>query len=251
MLGERVVAMDAFEILLPRQHEIVVRQAMVDFQRAIQHLAHYVFHETRVAMRLVDDEELIGPLEQLVNLGTHRPLNDMHQIERLDLFLCADQQRAAAALIVGCQRDQVEDTARGCGVHSLLFLQQLAGIAADHILRTWASCQPVRLDAYQPPLPRFPGYCHADQRVNRLGRLAGNGRGLAHREFGAHLYFRGHRFLTLYHLIGQLCGEGLDVGRPQRYHLVDDLLKLVAEARHVNAGLFRRQIDEQIDGRVE
>lgn len=59
------------------------------------------------------------------------------------------------------------------------------------------------------------------------------------------------RVLAGYYLAGQLLSEGLDVRRLQRHHLIDDLLKLVAEARHVDTGLFRRQIDKQIDGRVE
>ena len=55
-------------------------------------------------MGLIDDEELVGPLEQIVGLARHGIFHDLDQIfgaNRLAAIVRdADQQRTAAPLIV-------------------------------------------------------------------------------------------------------------------------------------------------------
>ena len=67
-------------------------------------------------MRLVDDEELVGALEQVVRLARHRVLDDFDEIFGAHgvgvRVLDAEQDRAAPALVVRRNGKRVE-RARG------------------------------------------------------------------------------------------------------------------------------------------
>ena len=60
-------------------------------------------------MRVLDDEELVGPLEQLVDRRAHRPLDDIDEIDRVDGLVGAHEQRAPAALVVRRDGDELKD----------------------------------------------------------------------------------------------------------------------------------------------
>ena len=77
------------------------------------HLADDVLDEAGVAVRLLDDRCLVGALHQLVDLGAHRDVDDVKEVARVDVdvdaFGAAEVKLADAALVVGGDRDGVED----------------------------------------------------------------------------------------------------------------------------------------------
>ena len=58
---------------------------------------------------MLDDEELVRALEELVDRGAHRALDDPDEILGVELARRADEQRAATALVVRRDRDELED----------------------------------------------------------------------------------------------------------------------------------------------
>src|SRR5450759_4075612 len=76
--GEGIVLVDSLKVLLTGQDEGVVREVGIGLDDQAQHLAHHILDEPRVAVRLVDDVELVRALEQLVDLGAHRSFDDVH-----------------------------------------------------------------------------------------------------------------------------------------------------------------------------
>src|SRR3712207_7828980 len=53
-------------------------------ERALDHQAHRVLDEPRREMRVLDDEELVGPLQELVHGRAHRPLDEDRKSTRLN-----------------------------------------------------------------------------------------------------------------------------------------------------------------------
>ena len=60
-------------------------------------------------MRVLDDEQLVRPLQQLVDGCAHRPLDDVHEVDRIDRRFRTDEQGSAPSLIVGGQGNELED----------------------------------------------------------------------------------------------------------------------------------------------
>ena len=89
------------------------RRLGVGLGDAADHLAHAVLDEAGVAVRLLDDRDLVGALHQLVDLGAHRLLDDVEEVAGVDVDVdalgAADVERADAALVVGGDGDGVED----------------------------------------------------------------------------------------------------------------------------------------------
>ena len=60
-------------------------------------------------MRVLDDEELVGALEELVDRRRHRAFDDRDEIFGVQVGVRPDVQRSAAALVVGRERHELED----------------------------------------------------------------------------------------------------------------------------------------------
>ena len=58
---------------------------------------------------MLDDEQLVGPLQQLVDRRAHRVLDDRDEIVGVEAALGPDEQRPLAPLVVRRQRNEVED----------------------------------------------------------------------------------------------------------------------------------------------
>ena len=112
-LSRDVVLVDRLEVLLARGDERLVGQLRQPREYAVDHLAHAVLDEAGAAVGLLDDGDLVDALHQLVDLRGHRVLDDVEQRPRVDLERAglrhADVERAEAALVVGRERDRVED----------------------------------------------------------------------------------------------------------------------------------------------
>ena len=72
-------------------------------------MAHRVLDEARLQVRVLHDEELVGALEEIVDRRAHRALDDVDERLRVEVVLGADEERPAPALVVGRDRDELED----------------------------------------------------------------------------------------------------------------------------------------------
>ena len=63
VLGVGIVSMDAFEVLLAGHHESSIGQSAVEIEGQPQHLSHHILDKARIAVGLVDHEELVGAFE--------------------------------------------------------------------------------------------------------------------------------------------------------------------------------------------
>src|SRR6478735_6487062 len=63
-LGDHVVRVDRLEVALVGLHEGVVLELGELLDDARDHLAHDVLHEARIGVRLLDDMQLVGALQQ-------------------------------------------------------------------------------------------------------------------------------------------------------------------------------------------
>ena len=101
--------MDRLEVHLAGQDEVVVRQVGVAVERALDHEPHRVLDEAGREVGVLDDEELVRALEELVDGRAHRALDDVDEVFRIQPLLGSEEERAAAALVVGGKRDELED----------------------------------------------------------------------------------------------------------------------------------------------
>src|SRR4051795_3808940 len=108
-LRDDVVAVDGLEVLLAGEDEATVAKAGVGLGDPADHLADAVLYEARVAVRLLDDRDLVGALHQLVDLGAHGLLDDLQEVASVDVQVEVlwkpDVERSDAALIVGRDGD--------------------------------------------------------------------------------------------------------------------------------------------------
>ena len=94
-----------------REQEVAVVELRVAARaRRCSEIAHRVLDEARLQVRVLDDEELVGPLQQLVDRRAHRALDDPStRCSALSCRVGADVERAAPALVVRRERDELED----------------------------------------------------------------------------------------------------------------------------------------------
>src|SRR5205814_6628588 len=93
-----------------------------------------VFDEPGLEVCMLDDEQLVGPLEQLVDGRAHRALDDVDEAFCVDARLRADEQRAASALVVRRERYELEDALDVASGEARL-QQPVGSRAADEALR--------------------------------------------------------------------------------------------------------------------
>ena len=108
-LGNDLVRVDRLEVQLAREHEVGVVELGQLVEHALERDAHRVLDEARLQVRVLDDEELVGPLQQLVDRRAHRRLDELDQPFGVDARERADEERALAALVVRRDRDELED----------------------------------------------------------------------------------------------------------------------------------------------
>src|SRR2546430_16158844 len=108
-LGHDLVRVDRLEVDLARQDEVAVVEARQLVEEALEGPAYRVLDEPRLQVRVLDDEQLVGPLEELVDRRAHRALHDLDEPLRVEAFRRADEERAAPALVVRRERDELED----------------------------------------------------------------------------------------------------------------------------------------------
>ena len=174
-LRDHVVRMDRLQVHLPREEEVRVVELWIRGERVSQRDPHRVLHEARLQVRVLDDEQLVGPLQELVDRRAHRALDDLDEVLGVDRLLGADVERAATALIVGRERNQLEDLVDVLLAETRLE-QPVGGTAADEALRARACVDPGRLDAHDASDAPLGRGRDPDQRRDLLRRQAGHGR---------------------------------------------------------------------------
>ena len=132
--------------LLKRPDELFVVELRQVVEDALEGDAHRVLDEPRLQMCVLDHEELVGPLEELVDRRAHRALHDLDEPLGVEALRGADEERAAAALVVRREGDELEDPLDVVAVEARLE-QPVRGRAADEALRAGAGVDPGRLDA--------------------------------------------------------------------------------------------------------
>ncbi len=90
-LSDDIVRVDRLEVDLLREDEVRVCQLRILVERAFQGDAHRVLDEAGLEMGVLDDEQLVGPLEQLVDGRAHRALDDPDEIDGVDRLLRAHE----------------------------------------------------------------------------------------------------------------------------------------------------------------
>src|SRR5439155_13101187 len=89
-------------------------------------------------------------LQQLVDRGAHRALDDVDEVLGVDLRVGADEERPLAALVVGRERDELED-ALDVSVAEPGLEQTLSRRAAHEALRAGAGVDAPGFDADDTP----------------------------------------------------------------------------------------------------
>src|SRR5712692_3230420 len=100
--------MDGFLVTLSHPDKGVITEVGVFLDDGPQNLTCYILNEARVAMRLVDDIELIGSLEQSIVLRAHSTLDQGDQVFSLHRLICPKQQRCSSTLIMRGQWRHVQ-----------------------------------------------------------------------------------------------------------------------------------------------
>ena len=241
------MVVDRLEVDLPREEEVRVVER-VRLECPPQRQPHRVLDEARVRVRLLDDVELVRPLEQPVNRGAHRVLDDLDELLGVDRLLGADVERSPPPLVVGRERNELEDPL-DLVVLETGGLEPLARALPDEPLRAGAGVDSRRLDADDPASCPLRGGREPDQRNELLGPETGHGRPPLERILGDDLDLGAQRALAFDDLRGDAGGELLDQERFLDHDLLDRLLEQLREARHVHALLRRIEIDGAIDVR--
>ena len=245
-LGQHVVVVDGLEVDLAREQEAAIGEVRVALHRARHHQPYRVLDEAGMQVGLLDDEQLVGALEQLEHGRAHPVLGDLDQIAGVDLPAGADHQRRLRTLVVRRRRQQAEDLVHLAVVIARLG-QPLGGPLADQALRAGARVEAAYLDSDHPPRAGAVDQRVADQVVDLLGRQARHRRHPGDRELGPDGHLRAQRLLALDHPGGDVLGQVLDVQRLADHHLVDGLGDGLGEAGHVHALLGGVEVDIAVD----
>ena len=213
-------------------------------ERALDREPHGVLDEAGLQVRVLDDEELVRPLQQLVDRRAHRALHDVDEVVRVELPLGADVERAAAALVVGRERDEVKDA---LDVLVARLCQPLGGAPADEPLRARAGVDAGRLDADDPAHAFGRRRRDPDERDHLLRRELADGGRPPHGPLGGDPRLGAERALAADDVARDVLGECLDVQSLRADDGLDRLFEEFSEARHVHALLRLREVDRALD----
>jgi hypothetical protein len=245
-LGDHLVGVDGLEVDLPREDEVVVSQLGQFVEDALERDPHRVLDEARLEVRVLDDEQLVGTLEELVDRRAHRALDDLDEPLRVEPLGRADEERAPPALVVGRERDELEDPL-DVGVVEARLEEPIGGRAADEPLRAGASVDPGRLDADDAAGGVVGGGRDPDQLHHLLGPHPRDGGLALDRVARGHLDLGAQRLLAADDGARDVLGELLDEQRLLEDEPVYRLLEQLGEARHVHSPLGRVEVDRAGD----
>jgi signal transduction histidine kinase len=245
-LGEHVVRVDGLQVDLPREDEIVVGERGIRVEDALERKPNRVLDEPGLEMCVLDDEELVRPLEELVDRRAHRALDDLDELLGVHARLRADVERAPAALVVCRERDELEDLLDVLAVEAG-FQQALARAPAHEALRTGAGVDSGRLDADEPAHSCNRGRCDPDQPDHLLRGQTRDRRRSLDRVPRRNPDLGAQSLLALDDVRSDVLGEHLDEERFPDHDLVDRLFEELREAGHVNALLCRIEVDGALD----
>ena len=243
-LGEDVVRVDRLEVDLAGEEEVTVGELRHRVEGALEREPHRVLDEARLQVRMLDDEQLVGPLQQLVDRRAHRALDDRDQVVRVQLALGPDVERSLAALIVRRERDEIEDPV---DVLVACLGQTLGSPAANQPLRTRAGVDPRRLDPDDAAHSGGRRGSDPDERDHLLRRELAHRRRPPDRPARCDPRLGAKRALAADDVLGDVLGERLDVQRLCADDRLDRLLEELGEARHVHALLLVREVDGALD----
>src|SRR5580692_11759553 len=241
--------MDGLFVDLTCEYERVVAQIGIHLERAGENSANDVFEEIRVVMRLVDDEELVGSLEQVVGFARHGVFDDFNEIFGTDdvgLPLGdADENASPASLVVRGDGQHVKRAPR-VGLGEAGLDQLMHGMLAYHVLRARAGGHAFGLDSDDTPRSALVGVRDPDERIRLFAALSADRRPSLQTEPGAQAHVGPDRTLTLDDLTRDRFGEPLDARGFVRLgqHFERRFLENFGKARHMNSGPVRGEIGD-------
>jgi hypothetical protein len=243
-LGEHVVGVDRLEVHLARVEEVCVCEIRQGVERALEREPHRVLDEPWLQVCVLDDEQLVGPLQQLVDRRAHRVLDDRDEIVGVEPPLGPDIERPLAALVVRRERDEIENPldvlVPGLG-------EALGGTTSHEPLRARAGVDSRRLDADDSPDALGRGRGDADQGDHLLRGQLADGRRSAHGPPGGDARFGSECALPADDVAGDVLGQRLHVQCLATHHRLDRFFEDFSEARHVGALLAVGEIDGALD----
>src|SRR4029450_13158740 len=195
---------------------------------------------------MLDDEQLVGALQKLIDRRAHRALDDLDELLRVHVRPGADVERSAAALVVRRERDELEDAIDVLAIEARLE-ETFTRTPAYETLSAWAGVDPGRLDPDQSPHSRLRGRCDADQADHLLRGQPRDGRRALDRVPSRDPDLGAQSLLALDDVTRDVLREHLDEERLPDHDLVDRLLEELGEARHVNALLSWVEVDGALD----
>ena len=195
---------------------------------------------------MLDDEELVGALEELVDRRAHRALDDLHELLGVHARLRADVERAPSALVVRRERDELEDPLDVLALEAGLE-QALARAPAHETLRARAGVDPGRFDADEASHACGRRRRDPDQADHLLRWQPRDRRRSLDRIARRDPDLGAQGLLALDDVRGDVLREDLDEERLADHDLLDRLLEELGEARHVDALLRGIEIDRGLD----
>ena len=213
-----VVVVDRLEVDLAREHEVAVGEVGQRLERALEREADGVLDEARLQVRVLDDEQLVGPLQQLVDRRAHRRARrSSTRSFGVQLPVGADVEGAAAALVVGGERDEVEDpldvaSSKPASASRSAARPRTSPWAHGQALIPVASTPTTRRDAVLPVAAAIP-----IERDHLLRREPADRRRAPHRASGAVIRTSARkRALPADDVARDVLGERLDDAAPRR-----------------------------------
>jgi hypothetical protein len=211
-------------------------------------VANGVLDEAWLQVRVLDDEQLVGPLQQVVDRRAHRALRDVDEELCVEVLLGSHEKGLAAALVVGRDRDEIEDPVDVRLIEAGIE-ESLGRPVADEPLRARARVDPGRLDAHRTPRSGLGRRGDPAERHHLLRREAGDRRAPVDRPLGANPDLGLHCPLPLDHALRDEFGQDLDEHCLPLDDQLDRILEELGEARHVDAFLIGGEVDGAVDRR--
>ncbi len=205
-----------------------------------------VLDEAWLQVGVLDDEQLVRPLEQFVHRRAHRALDDVDEVLGVHRRVGSDEERSAPALVVRRERDELED-ALDVATGEAGFEQPVGGGSAHEPLRTRAGIDAPGLDADDAAHPVLRCVRDADQHRDLLRREARHRCSARERVLRFDPDLGTQRRLPVDDVPRDVLRERLDEEGLADHDLVDRLAEDLGEARHMNALLGRVQVDRARD----
>jgi para-aminobenzoate synthetase / 4-amino-4-deoxychorismate lyase len=199
-------------------------------------------------VRLVDDEELVGPFEQIVGFARHRVFDDLDEIfgtHCIDMRVGAEQDRASATLIVRRARKCVERAV--CVAFTESGFDELAKrVLANHRLRARTRRHTFGFDADDAPRPFFIGVRDADERIGFFAAFSAHRGPTLQSELRAQAYVGAHGTLRAHDFARDRFDQSFDARRfvVARENVERDLFENLGETRHMHAGFVGCEIGD-------